>query len=97
MAADKNEADITIAYSPSGKYVHYDYQHNPQRKTITLLIDGVSKQYTLRQLLPVGKRLNRLTIDGKTSPLTQETVRNNQYVVVKNIPGGKHAIVLSYK
>ncbi|GAB3953590.1 hypothetical protein GCM10028805_37600 [Spirosoma harenae] len=97
LATGKNEADITIAYGPSGKFVHYDYQHSPQRKTIKLTIDGASKQYNLRQLLPAGKRLKRLTIDGKASASTLETVRNSQYVLVKDIPGGNHSIELSYK
>ncbi|WP_420151259.1 hypothetical protein [Spirosoma sp.] len=97
LAAGKNEADVTIGYGPSGKYMHYDYQHNPQRKTITLSVNGSTKRYALRQLLPAGKRLKRLTVDGRASASAIETVRNSQYVLVKNIAAGKHRVELSYK
>ncbi|GAB4019905.1 hypothetical protein GCM10028773_24010 [Spirosoma koreense] len=97
LAAGKNEVDLTIAYGPSGKSVSYTYRHEPQRKTISLAVQGDPKQYTVRQLLPAGKQLKRVTIDGKTSPSTTELVRNSRYVVVKAVSGGAHTIKVDYK
>lgn len=97
LAAGKNDVAITIAYGPSGKSVSYTYLHNPQRKSILLTVDGDPKQYTIRQLLPEGKQAKRVTVDGKTSASTLEKVKDSQYIVVKNVPGGTHKIEVSYK
>ncbi len=97
LAAGKNDASVTIAYGPSGKSVSYVYHHNSKAKTIALSIKGDPKQYTVRQLLPAGKQVKGLTVDGKRMTATVEKVLTSQYVVVPTISGGDHRIELTYR
>ena len=97
MAAGKNEVDITIAYGPSGKSVSYQYLHNPAKKTISLAFQGNAETYTIRQLLPVGEQPKRVSLDGKKSNFTLETIKNSSYAVLQNIPNGSHRVEISYE
>ena len=97
LAAGKNDATVTITYGPSGKSVSYVYQHTTKAKAITLSIKGDPKQYIVRQLLPAGKQVKGLIVDGKRMTATIEKVLTSQYVVVPTITGGDHRIKLMYR
>ncbi|GAB3317007.1 hypothetical protein GCM10027299_07910 [Larkinella ripae] len=97
LAAGKNEVSTTIAYGPSGKSVRYSYRHDPQRKTVSLRVQGDPKRYTIRHLLPPGKQARRVTLDGKPAVFTLETVKDSRYVVVKDVPGGERTVAVGYR
>ncbi|MPR35255.1 hypothetical protein [Salmonirosea aquatica] len=97
LAANKNDVSITIAYGPSGKSVSYTYQHDSKGKTISLAVKGDPEQYTIRQLLPPGKQLRQVSIDGKKSIASLEKVKDSQYVVIREVPAGTHQVTVSYR
>ena len=97
LAANKNAADVTVAYGPTDAAVSYSYLHDPKTKSITLDIKGNIDDGTARILLPAKTKMKKVLVNGKEAASTNDVVKESQYVVVKNWKGSTTKISVSYQ
>ncbi len=97
LAAGRDDAELTVAYGPSGKSVSYYYTHNKASNTITLRFSGDPQLYTVRLLLPPAKKQASAKLDGQKAITDIDKIENSYYAVVKGITKGKHELVVRYK
>ncbi|MGB6647201.1 MAG: hypothetical protein WBG01_01545 [Bacteroidota bacterium] len=96
VAAESQEASVSVAYGPSGATFEYEYAHDPGRKTMELEIRGKA-DVSLHLLLPRGVRAKRVSIGGKGKGKKVDhlnrKVEESPYVDVE-VPVKKRASVL---
>jgi len=97
LAANKNAADVTVAYGPTDAAVSYSYLHDPKTRSITLDIKGNIDDGTARILLPAKTKMKKVLVNGKEAASTTNVVNESQYVGVKNWKGSTTKISVSYQ
>jgi len=97
ITAEKKDVNITITYPASGNQVNYHYIWDESNNSIKMTVSGDPESYRVRLLLPSGKVPSRIAVDKTPVEIKTEKVESSVYVVVDNIPSGKHVITTEYK
>jgi hypothetical protein len=87
LAAGKDQAEVNIAYKPTGKKVSYKYVHDVPAKKIKLTMSGDMKKSTIRILLPPKYREGKAFINGKSHASKVEKINASYYLVMNNVKG----------
>jgi hypothetical protein len=87
IAAGKNEADVNIVYTPTGKKVSYKYVHDAVAKKVKMNMQGDMKSSTIRILLPPKYRQGNAFINGKQHSSKVEKLNESYYVVITDVKG----------
>jgi len=96
IAAEKDNAQVTVAYGPTGKSIGYIYSHDKKKKEINLVVNGNPDSCTIRILLPVNVRTGKATLNGNSVSLKTEQLNNSYYVVVKDVTDKNIDIKVAY-
>lgn len=97
MAAGIDQADVTVAYGPTGKQVRYSYKLDKAARTIRIQANGDAKLYRIRLLLPEDAGSASAQAGGASVEPAIETIRNSRYAVLERVPGGSELIELRYQ
>jgi hypothetical protein len=96
LAAGKNEAEVSIAYGPTGAAVKYSYKHDEVKKIVTISIKANISNGIVRVLLPENAKAKSVVVNHKKSPIRHELVNKSQYVMIKDVRGNLIDIEISY-
>lgn len=80
LAAEQDDADITLGYEASGATIGYTFNHTPEGREITVDIRANDSLVDLHLLLPEGARPHAVEIDGQSVPFVHVTVQHSSYV-----------------
>lgn len=97
LAAGQDSASVVVAYGPSGRSVRYTYRHTPRSRQLSLRCSGDPAPYTVRLLLPPGRTVSRVQVDGKRGKAATEQVGESIYAVVPGLPAGAHQVSVVYR
>ena len=91
----KHDGRIRVIQPASGLYVSYDYVYAPE---FILLDHGTNHPAPLqiRVLLPRGKKIEEVSIDGSRIDHHMETVHQDNYCAFE-APSGVHRAVITLK
>ncbi len=88
----KHEGQVRAVQEASGLYVSYDYNYHPP---LVVLDYGSNHPQGLEigVLLPTGREIDRVSIDGEEVPYRTETLLNDQYCLFSSGSGPHRAII----
>ncbi len=91
-AAGVKEVEATAKYEASGGYLSYKYK-KPDDNTFEVEFTGSGKNTAVKILIPKGKKLSGITLNGKSLEAAQtETIENSEYAVVNAKGVGVHKV-----
>lgn len=92
-AADVPEASATARYAASSGYVSYRFNHDAQRRSVSLLATGSADRARLRILLPKNARgVTSVLADGAAHPYELQQVRESLYAAL-DVPIAKPVLI----
>ncbi len=97
LAANKDNAEVTVAYGPTSAAVNYKYAHNVPQKEITLHALGNFEICTARILLPANASKAKAIVNGKEYASQTEKLNESVYVVIKNFKGSNMDLKVKYE
>ena len=81
-AANVNKADVTVRYPASDGYVSYQYQYNDLGKKLDLTYTGSANNNRIKILLPSGKQVDAVYLNGALVSNSVEKIENSEYLVL---------------
>ncbi|MBL0174466.1 MAG: hypothetical protein IPP94_04220 [Ignavibacteria bacterium] len=95
-AAGRDEARVDATYGPSGASVGYDYLHDAEARTITLLLRG-STEASLHVLLPPGAKRARAFAGTKELPVRISASGASRYADCALRVRGTRSVTVTYR
>ena len=74
-AAGVNEAEATVKYPASGGYCRYQYHYFAEEDTITLEFTGSTEEFNIEVMLPQGRRVKAVKLDGREVSSTEAALQ----------------------
>ncbi len=96
VAAGARRASVTARYGASQGYVAYRFDHDPGARRVTLTLTGSGESWRARLLLPPGKNLAGVALDGAPVEPQMVAVESSRYAEL-TIAGGLHRVQLTYR
>ncbi|CAN5119529.1 hypothetical protein BH20BAC1_BH20BAC1_08350 [soil metagenome] len=97
MAANKDTANVTVAYGPAEAFVQYSYLHSPEKKFIDIEITGDIDNGNARILLPPKSTMATAFVNGKKFTSIVEEINQSKYAVIAGWKGKDIKIRIAYK
>jgi len=97
LAAHVNEVSNTTKYEASGGYVSYNYKFNAKENKIELNYTGNAVGTDLQILLPEGKNVDFIYLDGRLSQYKIKKTENSSYVYIPGNGLGVHKLICNIK
>jgi hypothetical protein len=97
MAANKDTANVTVAYGPVEAFVQYSYLHSPEKKFIDIEITGNIDNGNARILLPPKSTIATAFVNGKKLTSVIEEINQSKYAVIAGWKGKDIKIRIAYK
>ncbi len=79
-AAGVQEAAATARYGASDGYVAYEFEHEPEARTLTLHATGSGQRFDFRVLLPEGAKAKAVSKNGEAVDFANTEVEDSPYV-----------------
>ena len=96
-AAGVEKAAAIAKYEASGGYLAYTYAYDNRRKTLTIEYTGNGDEVEVQLLLPSGKSLKSMTVDGVPYRATTVKVEKSAYACALVGGIGVHSVVAVLK
>jgi hypothetical protein len=96
-AAGINHAYVIAHYPASDAYAAYQYQYDPLKGTLTLELTGSGSQYDISLLLPKGKKVQSVLLNGKPISYSLETIESSSYLKLGSIAPNPSTLFVSLK
>jgi hypothetical protein len=95
VSAKVPTAEITLRYPSSAGYVSYKYRDD--HHSITLDFTASAEAFDVEILLPTGRKVASVTLNGKTASTTQRKIEDSHYLVLPTISSGVHRLTVGFK
>ena len=97
-SAGIDSVHVTAKLAASGGYVSYNYNNDPEKKEISILVTGSGKNANAHVLLPENAlKVKILTINGKQTAFSVSSIENSKYADFEIELDRVQEIVLAYE
>lgn len=95
-AASVDSVNVTVRYPASGGYVSYRFQHNRQRRQITLAATGNGETLSFHVLLPEHSSFAKVTVNNKAIAFKEARIEASTYANFSTSNTAASNIVVEY-
>jgi hypothetical protein len=92
-----NDIKATIKYGASDGYLAYQWQHDKEDRTISLVLTGSGEIARFHLMLPPDTRALSVTLDGQMISYDQQEIGQSLYVDFESMIKGLQEIVIAYE
>ncbi|NRA38999.1 MAG: hypothetical protein HRU15_12720 [Planctomycetes bacterium] len=94
-ASDSTQADVCVKLPSSGGYVSYNWQQTSAQIHMTLTASAEDKHCEI--LLPEGKSVDALTVNGENTAVSIKTVESSQYLCLLLSDIAAYSLIITLK
>ncbi len=94
LAAAESQATVSVRYPASRGYVAYEYRHDAEASTMTVVFTGSAVKSEVAVLLPSRRSVGMATLDGQAVQLRMRTIETSTYAVASAEGRAVHTLLL---